>query len=177
MVHIFHVTLWVNHHILQWWSCATSLSINSRVIAIKYKYYTSSSMTEWFGYFRMKVIWCKSIWHVEWLIVFLSPPIQIFSLAQNLKIEVLKIILMLEGESQKITHWYRWQMSIAFIKKYASFIALLVTVNSPNWFISVTSWQHLADVLVIHLQRSWLMFSSVLVLFWLIIFDWFSVKN
>lgn len=40
----------------------------------------------------------------------------------------------------------------SFYKKHASFITLLVTVNSPNCFISVTSWQHLADVLVIHLQ-------------------------
>lgn len=40
----------------------------------------------------------------------------------------------------------------SFYKKHASFITFLVTVNRPNCFISVTSWQHLADALVIHLQ-------------------------
>lgn len=42
----------------------------------------------------------------------------------------------------------------SFYKKHASFTTLLVTVNSPNCFISVTSWQHLADVLNIHLQTA-----------------------
>lgn len=54
----------------------------------------------------------------------------------------------------------------SFYKKHASFITLLVTVNRPNCFISVTSWQHLADVLVNSFTNcSQLMFSSDLVFF------------